>query len=118
MLDGKRYYAVFPDENPEIRQRMRTLFDLLKKLEKEFRRHIEQFRVETPCPDGGNKPGYSAAMIQRSGSKRRPLDRLVGRYPPIFIHPKAPLFDSALFGGPPFFVLLRMLFHSVRRMSA
>ena len=58
MLDGNRYYAAFPDENPEIRQRMRTLFDLLKKLEKGFRPCIEQFRLETPHPDGSKKPGF------------------------------------------------------------
>jgi hypothetical protein len=37
MLDGKRYFAAFPDENPEMRLRMHTLGVLLKKLEKEFR---------------------------------------------------------------------------------
>jgi hypothetical protein len=57
MLDGKRYYAAFPDENPEIQPRMRNLCDLLKKLEKEFRQHIEEFRVETTHPGGDNKPG-------------------------------------------------------------
>jgi hypothetical protein len=51
MFDGKRYYAIFPDENPEIRLRMRNFFDLLKKLEKEFWQPSEQFRVETPYPD-------------------------------------------------------------------
>jgi len=50
MLDGNRYYAAFPDENPEIRLRMRTLFDLLKKFEKEFRPHIEQLRLENDPP--------------------------------------------------------------------
>jgi hypothetical protein len=58
MLDGKRYYAAFPDENPEIQLRMQNLFGLLKKLEKEFRQHIEQFRVETTHPDGDNTPGF------------------------------------------------------------
>jgi hypothetical protein len=59
MLDGKRYYAVFPDENPEIRQRMRTLFDLLKKLEPEFRQHIERLPIETTTrPNGHNTPGF------------------------------------------------------------
>ncbi len=58
MLDGKRYCAVFPDENPEIRLRMRNLFHLLKKLEKEFRQPSEQFRIETPYPDGGSEPGF------------------------------------------------------------
>ena len=55
MLDGNRYYAAFPDENPEIQLRMRSLFDLRKKLEKELRRHIEQFRVEKTHTDGDNK---------------------------------------------------------------
>jgi len=59
MLDGKRYYAVFPDENPEIRRRMRTLFDLLKKLEPEFRQHIERLPIETTTrPNGDNTPGF------------------------------------------------------------
>jgi hypothetical protein len=59
MLDGKRYFAVFPDENPEIRLRMQTLFGLLKKLEKEFRQSIEQFRVEpTDEPNGNSTPGF------------------------------------------------------------
>jgi hypothetical protein len=58
MFDGKRYYAVFPDENPEIRLRMRNLFDLLKKLEIQFRQPSEQFRVETPYPDGGSEHGF------------------------------------------------------------
>lgn len=54
MLDGKCYYATFPDENPDIRLRMRTLSDLLKKLEKEFRPHIEQFKAR---PDRHDVPG-------------------------------------------------------------
>jgi hypothetical protein len=54
MLDGKRYFAAFPDESPEIRQRMQTLGDLLKKLDKEFRPHIEQFPIE-PTPADGAK---------------------------------------------------------------
>ncbi len=54
MLDGNRYYAAFPDETPEIRLRMQTLSDLLKKLDKDLRPTIEPFRVETPCPDGDN----------------------------------------------------------------
>ena len=46
MLDGKRYYADFPDENPEIRLRMQTLSDLLKKLGKDLRPAVEHFCVE------------------------------------------------------------------------
>jgi hypothetical protein len=55
MLDGNRYYAAFPDENPEIQLRMQTLGDLLKKLDKEFRQHIEPFRM-TQADD--NTPGF------------------------------------------------------------
>jgi hypothetical protein len=55
MLDGNRYYAAFPDENPEIQLRMQTLGDLPKKLEKEFRQHIEPFRM-TQADD--NEPGF------------------------------------------------------------
>ena len=62
MLDGKRYYAAFPDENPEIQLRMRNLFGLLNSLpKKEFRQHIEPFRVETAHPAGDNKPGFEDA---------------------------------------------------------
>jgi len=48
MLDGKRYYAVFPDESPEVQDRMRNLFDLLRKLQK-------QLRAEIPAPDHGQR---------------------------------------------------------------
>jgi hypothetical protein len=58
MLDGKRYFAAFPDKSPEIRQRMQTLSDLLKKLDKKFRPYIEQFRVETTRHAGGSEPGF------------------------------------------------------------
>ena len=57
MLDGNRYYAAFPDENPEIRLRMRTLFDLLKKLEKDFRQHMEHFPIEPTPADRARIPG-------------------------------------------------------------
>ncbi len=48
MLDGDLYYAAFPDENPEIRLRIQTLSDLLKKLDKESRPAIEQFSITRP----------------------------------------------------------------------
>ena len=57
MLDGKRYFAAFPDENPEMRLRMHTLGVLLKKLEKEFRQHIEPFCMPQT---GDNKPEFQA----------------------------------------------------------
>ena len=56
MLDGKRYYAVLPDENPEIRQRLQSLFDLMAKLETLLRRDIEELRVETPRSERSNNP--------------------------------------------------------------
>jgi hypothetical protein len=51
MLNGQRYYAAFPDENPEIKLRMRGLLDMLVKLENEFRGQIEQFREEITRPE-------------------------------------------------------------------
>jgi hypothetical protein len=68
MLDGNRYYAAFPDENPEIRLRMRTLFDLLKKLEKEFRQHIEHFPIEPTSADGDNEPGFQEPYVEFQSS--------------------------------------------------
>jgi hypothetical protein len=38
MLDGKRYYRAFPDENPE-RPSVRAVLDALQKLEAQFRKH-------------------------------------------------------------------------------
>jgi hypothetical protein len=46
MLDSKRYYAAFPDENPET-PNLRALLDALKKLEVQFGTHIKQFHVKT-----------------------------------------------------------------------
>ena len=39
MLDGKRYYAAFPDEDPDKRYRS-ALLNALEKLEVEFRKHF------------------------------------------------------------------------------
>jgi hypothetical protein len=44
MLDGKRYYRAFPDENPE-RSRLRAMLDALQELEAQFRKHITQYRA-------------------------------------------------------------------------
>ena len=49
MLDGKRYYRAFPDENPE-RPSVRAVLDALQKLEAQFRKHITQFRANKPKP--------------------------------------------------------------------
>jgi hypothetical protein len=44
MLDGKRYYAVFPDEDPELQPRIRAVLNALGKLDKAFRQHLEAFQ--------------------------------------------------------------------------
>ena len=44
MLDGKRYYAMFPDEDPERRPRIRAVLDALGNLDKAFRKHFEAFQ--------------------------------------------------------------------------
>jgi hypothetical protein len=44
MLDSKRYYAVFPDENPELRPRIRAVLDALANVNKAFRQHFEAFQ--------------------------------------------------------------------------
>jgi hypothetical protein len=46
MLDGKRYYADFPDEDPELRPRITAVLQALGKVEKVFRKHAEVFRTE------------------------------------------------------------------------
>jgi len=46
MLDGKRYYADFPDEDPELRPLITAVLQALGKVEKLFRKHAEVFRAE------------------------------------------------------------------------
>jgi hypothetical protein len=46
MLDGKRYYADFPDEDPELRPRITAVLQALGEVEKVFRKHAEVFRAE------------------------------------------------------------------------
>ncbi len=53
MLDGKRYYRTFPDEEA-ARPKMlvsHELLEALAALEKEFREQIEQFRRGAGLPD-------------------------------------------------------------------
>jgi hypothetical protein len=45
MLDGKRYYAAFPDEDPELRPRIMAVLQALGKVEKAFRKHADVFRA-------------------------------------------------------------------------
>ena len=55
MLDGKRYYRAFPDENPE-RPSVRAVLDALQKLEAQFRKHITQFWANQPEPKQKSDP--------------------------------------------------------------
>jgi hypothetical protein len=47
MLDEKRYYAVFPEENMKASFRLRALIEALEKLEREFAKHIARSRRKT-----------------------------------------------------------------------
>ena len=46
MLDGKRYYAAFPDEDPGLRPRITAVLRALGKVEKAFRKHAEAFQTD------------------------------------------------------------------------
>ena len=46
MLDGKRYYAAFPDEDPKLRLRITAVLQALGKVEKAFRKLAEVFQAE------------------------------------------------------------------------
>ena len=46
MLDGKRYYAAFPNEDPELQPRITAVLQALGKVEKAFRKHAEVFQAE------------------------------------------------------------------------
>ena len=55
MLDGKRYYENFPDEDPVVRRSIglhsAELLATLAALEKEFRAVLEQQAEPTPADD-------------------------------------------------------------------
>jgi hypothetical protein len=58
MLDAKRYYAVFPDEDPELRPRLRAVLDALGKLDKAFRQHLETFQPKNSYRESdASRPG-------------------------------------------------------------
>jgi hypothetical protein len=46
MLDGKRYYAAFPDEDPVLRLRIAAVHRALGKVEKALRKRVEPFSAE------------------------------------------------------------------------
>jgi hypothetical protein len=56
MLDGKRYYAVFPDEDPKLQPRIRAVLEALGNLDKAFRKHLEAFQPKNLDRDSGNSP--------------------------------------------------------------
>ena len=53
MLDGKRYYAAFPDEDPDKRYPS-ALLNALEKLEVEFRKHFPTILNHRPCENNKN----------------------------------------------------------------
>jgi hypothetical protein len=66
MLDGKRYYRAFPDENPE-RPSVRAVLDALQKLEAQFRKHITQFRANQPEPKQTKQSRARMANARKRG---------------------------------------------------
>ena len=70
MLDGKRYYRAFPDENPE-RPSVRAVLDALRKLEAQFRKHITQFRANQPEPKELDQTKQSKARIANARKRGR-----------------------------------------------
>jgi hypothetical protein len=82
MLDGKRYYTVFPDEDPELRPRIRAVLDALGNLDKAFRQHLKHFsqRISTGTPGSadpkvlrGNCPCKSVSWIAARAVSLIPL---------------------------------------------
>jgi hypothetical protein len=58
MLDGRRYYADFPDEKQAsaLKLSSRELLDALAELERQFREQIEQFRRNSEAANGSTEP--------------------------------------------------------------
>jgi hypothetical protein len=65
MLDGKRYYASFPDENPE-KPKLRALIHALERLEAQFRKHFK-FCVRQSEPRQFERTKKGRAMNGHSG---------------------------------------------------
>jgi hypothetical protein len=78
MLDGNRYYAAFPDENPEIGLRMRTLSDLLKKLDKELRPTLNNLTSKLPALMG-TTPLDSSSLRTNSNHVKAEGERACAR---------------------------------------
>jgi hypothetical protein len=92
MLDGKRYYTVFPDEDPELRPRIRAVLDALGNLDKAFRQSISAkesrpalrgqpilrcFAVTdlaSPFSSFRSDPGAIAQLVSHSAFEYRQID--------------------------------------------
>jgi hypothetical protein len=46
MLDGKQYYAAFPDEDPVLQPRIAAVLRALGKVDKALRKRADSFRAE------------------------------------------------------------------------
>jgi hypothetical protein len=70
MLDGKRYYGAFPEEDAALPATLvsHELLDALAALEREFRQQIEQFRRDALQPNepaGSDNPDGAAKAVER-----------------------------------------------------
>ena len=63
MLDGKRYYADFPDEDPELRPRITAVLQALGEVEKVFRKHAEVYRAEKAQKRDDDRATACSAMM-------------------------------------------------------
>ena len=62
MLDGNRYYEAFPDETPTLSS-LHALLRTLEKLEREFRRYVEQLGEGDAPEIGPNGPSEGSAPL-------------------------------------------------------
>jgi hypothetical protein len=90
MLDGKRYYTAFPDEDPELRPRLTAVLDALANVNKAFRQHFEALRPRGP--DLAALAGCRAAsrldrsVCTNSAFEYRQID-IIGEHPPSSAYP-------------------------------
>jgi hypothetical protein len=59
MLDGKRYYAAFPDEDPVLQPRIAAVLRALGKVDKAFRKRTEPFWTEEIRADTASAPSLA-----------------------------------------------------------
>jgi hypothetical protein len=77
MLDGKCYYAVFPDENPELRPRIRAVLDALANVNNasdNISKHFSQ-KIST----GSLRPANPTDREMRRLAEAEPLIRDITR---------------------------------------